>query len=88
LALRAGQKARAGRSTSAWLAHKADIGAPHTSDEAIVSQFDDICLMLYLLIGMAQERKDRAWLRRHVWLRALAHQLRNKKPGTPLDGQT
>jgi hypothetical protein len=45
LALRAGQT-RAGRSTSAWLAHKADIGAPHVSDEAIVSQFDDITALL------------------------------------------
>ena len=29
---------------------------------------------------------DRAWLRRHVWWRALSYCLRNNLPSTPLDG--
>jgi hypothetical protein len=51
-----------------------------------LAHVDDVCAVLIALTKRAMEADDRAWLRRHVWWRALAYALRNDKPTPPLDG--
>jgi hypothetical protein len=63
------------------LAHKADVGAPRASDQAILDRVDDItALMLDAPTEHAMDIDDRPWLRRQVWWRAQAYALRNDKP--------
>jgi hypothetical protein len=66
-----------------FLRHRTSMGLGDASDEWILDHVDDICLMLVELTKHAVDIDDRAWLRRHVWWRLLAHQLRNELSTDP-----
>ena len=75
-----------GQLARVFVEHKADMGFPDATDARIVEHVDDIGAVLIALTEHATKIDDRVWLRRHIWWRLLAHQLRNELPTAPLDG--
>jgi hypothetical protein len=75
-----------GQLARAFLKQRGSMGLGDASDEWILAHVDDVAAVLLALTKRAMEADDRAWLRRHVWWRALAYCLRNDLPAPQLDG--
>jgi hypothetical protein len=75
-----------GRLARAFLQHKASLDLGDASDEWILLHVDDVAFVLMALCEHALAIDDKAWLRKHIWWRLLAHQLSNELPTEPLDG--
>ena len=62
------------RLARAYLDHKADIGAPHATDQDILDHVDDITACRH------------TWLQHYGWYTDLVIELLEDEPGKPLDG--
>jgi hypothetical protein len=74
------------RLARAYLDHKADIGAPLASDEAIVERTDEITALLLGALGRAITERRHNWLQHYGWFTDLVIELLEDEPGKPLDG--
>ena len=74
------------RLARAYLDHKADIGAPHATDEAIVERTDEITALLLGALVRAMAERCHAWLLHYSWFVDIVNELLDDAPGKPLDG--
>ena len=76
-------KARLSRN---YLDHKAALGAPGATDEAIVESVDAITVVMLDAMKRALAARHKPWLTRYDWFVDLVNELFNDLPGKPLDG--
>jgi hypothetical protein len=74
------------RLARAYLDHKAYIGAPHDTDEAVVERVDEITVLLMSAMARAMAERRHTWLLHYGWFVDLVSELLNDEPGKPLDG--
>jgi hypothetical protein len=74
------------RLARAYLEHKADIGAPHDTDEAVVERVDEITVLLMSAMARAMAERRHTWLQHYGWFTDLVIELLDDQPGKPLDG--
>jgi hypothetical protein len=74
------------RLAKAYLEHKADIGAPHASDQAILDRVDEITALMLGALGRAMAERRAPWLLHYSWFVDLINELLDDLPGKPLDG--
>lgn len=74
------------RLARAYLDHKADIGAPHATDQDIVNRVDDITALMLGALGRAMAERRHTWLLHYSWFVDLINELLDDAPGKPLDG--
>jgi hypothetical protein len=74
------------RLAPAYLDHKADIGAPHATDEAIVDRTDEITALMLGAMARAIAERRHTWLLHYSWFVDLVNELSDDEPGKPLDG--
>ena len=74
------------RLARAYLDHKADIGAPHATDQDILDHVDDITALMLGALGRAMTERRHAWLQHYGWFTDLVIELLDDEPGKPLDG--
>jgi hypothetical protein len=70
----------------AYLDHKADIGAPHATDQDILDHVDDICALMLGALGRAMAERRHTWLLHYGWFVDLVNELLEDEPAKPLDG--
>jgi hypothetical protein len=71
---------------AAYLDRKADIGAPHATDQAILDRVDDITALMLGALGRAVAERRHTWLLHYGWFVDLVNELLDDLPGKPLDG--
>ena len=69
-----------------YLDHKADIGAPHATDQDILDRVDDITALMLGALGRAMAERRHTWLEHYGWFTDLVIELLDDVPGKPLDG--
>ena len=74
------------RLAHAYLDHKAALGAPHASDEAIVERTDEITALLLGVLGRPMAERRTPWLLHYSWFGDLINELLDDVPPKPLDG--
>jgi hypothetical protein len=77
------------RSRSGWRAyldHKADVGAPHATDEAIVERTDEVTALMLGAMARAIAERRHTGLLHYSWFVNLINELLDALPGKPLDG--
>jgi len=74
------------RLARAYLEHKADIGAPHDTDEAVVERVDEITVLLMSAMARAMAERRHTCLQHYGWFTDLVIELLDDQPGKPLDG--
>jgi hypothetical protein len=74
------------RLAKAYLDHKADIGAPHATDQDILDHVDDITALMLGALGRAMAERRHTWLQHYGWFTDLVIELLDDQPGKPLDG--
>jgi hypothetical protein len=74
------------RLARAYLDHKADIGAPHATDQDILDHVDDITGLMLGALGRAMAERRHTWLLHYGWFVDLVNELLEDEPGKPLDG--
>ena len=76
-------KARLAR---AYLEHKADLGVPDATDEAVLARVDEITAILFASSVRAWRADDQRWKERYRWFFEAIAELHDAEPGKPLDG--
>jgi hypothetical protein len=74
------------RFARAYLEHKADLGVPDASDEAVLARVDDITAILFASSVQAWRTDDPRWKERYGWFAAIMSELLDELPGKALDG--
>ncbi len=77
------------RLARAYLDHKADIGAPHATDQDILDHVDDITALMLGAMARAIADRRRTWLQHLRLVRQypdLMIELLEDEPGKPFDG--
>jgi hypothetical protein len=74
------------RLARAYLDNKADIGAPHATDQDILDQVDDITALMFGALGRAMAERRHTWLQHYGWSTDLVIELLEDEPSSPLDG--
>ena len=74
------------RLAKAYLDHKADIGAPNATDEAIVEHTDEITALMMGALGRAMAERRHTWLLHYSWFVDLVNEPLDDAPGKPLNG--
>ena len=74
------------RLARAYLEHKADIGVPDASDQAILDHVDEITKLMLGALGRAMAERRAPWLLHYSWFVDLVNELLDDVPGKPLDG--
>ena len=74
------------RFARAYLDHKADIGAPHATDQDILDHVDGITVLMLGALGRAMAERRHTWLQHYGWFTDLVIELLDDQPGKPLDG--
>ena len=74
------------RLARAYLDHKADIGAPHATDQDILDHVDDITALMLGALGRVMAERRHIWLQHYGWFTDLVIELLEDEPGKPLDG--
>jgi hypothetical protein len=69
-----------------YLDHKADIGAPHATEQDVLDQVDDITALMLGALGRAMAERRHTWLQHYGWFTDLVIELLEDEPGKPLDG--
>ena len=82
----AGFAAIKARLARAYLDHKADIGAPHATDQDILDRVDDITALMLGALGRAMAERRHTWLEHYGWFTDLVIELLDDVPPEPLDG--
>ena len=75
------------RFARAYLEHKADLGVPNASDEAVLAAVDEITAILFASSVRAWRADDQRWKERYGWFAAITSELLDDLPGKPLDGR-
>ena len=65
-------KARLAR---AYLEHKADLGVPDATDEAVLARVDEITAIFFASSGRAGRAHDQRWKERYGWFAAIMSEL-------------
>jgi hypothetical protein len=74
------------RFARAYLEHKADLGVPDATDEAVLARVDEITAILFASSVRAWRTDDQRWKERYGWFAAIMSELLDNVPGKPLDG--
>ena len=74
------------RLARAYLDHKADIGAPHATDQDILDHVDDITALMLGALGRAMAERRHTLLQHYGWFTDLVIELLDDLPTAPLDG--
>jgi glutamyl-tRNA reductase len=74
------------RLARAYIEHKADIGAPRDTDEAVVERVDEITVLLMSAMARAMAERREPWLNHYSWFVDLLNEMLNDLPDKPLDG--
>ena len=74
------------RFARAYLEHKADLGVPNASDEAVLAAVDEITAILFASSIRAWRADDQHWKERFGWFAAIMSGLLDDVPAKPLGG--
>jgi hypothetical protein len=74
------------RFARANLEHKADLGVPNASDEAVLARVDDITALMLGALGRAMAERRHTWLRHYGWCTDPVIELLDDQPGKSLHG--
>jgi hypothetical protein len=69
-----------------YLEHKADLGVPNASDEAVLARVDEITATLFASSVRPWRTDDQRWKEHYGWFAAIMSELLDDEPGKPLDG--
>jgi hypothetical protein len=73
------------RFARAYLKHKADLGVPKASDEAVLAHVDEITAILFASSVRAWRVDDQRWKERYRWFAEIVSELLEDEPGKPLE---